>query len=172
MILEHGGAPAAGPSAARDRLLSARWMRRSTSLTHRRTAPLDAILRPELGAEARELFVHRVEQALVLAQPRFARGARSVLPCRRTVSNTVRGFHPSAAAASGAPRQRVRVEQLRLPVHAPALAAGPSPSRVTRSASRRRGAGQATGPSTCRRRFRSRSCRRAACREKRAGGPA
>ena len=66
------------------------------------SSTLRLILRPELALEAGQLVVHRIEDALVLAQPRFARRRARCCRCRRTASRTPRaGCIPSAAAASG-----------------------------------------------------------------------
>ena len=85
---------------------------------------LDLVLRSERSPQVRQLLRHRVEDALVLAQSRLARRRDRVLPLSpNSRSNTARGLYSIGSGCVGLRHEIVCVyAQLRMPVHAPALA--------------------------------------------------
>ena len=67
---------------------------------------LDLVLRPELLLEARQLLRHRIQNALVLPQPRFARGPIGAAAiAEQLLEHRCADSIPSAAAASGCARR-------------------------------------------------------------------
>jgi len=69
----------------------------------------DLVARPELSLQARQLLRHRVENALVLPQSGFARGALRAAAIANSFSNTARGFHSIGSGCVGLRQESVCV---------------------------------------------------------------